>query len=226
MKPKAKKTKPDPDFLDLFIHRMNIKESKGIDSPRIRVKGEMVTADTQFDTTTSGNFLPERGEWEIQKEQWRELQEELPEEVIKDWDYEQKIDRHMDLEIFRVLESVYVPKKKVPPLRKLSKLIRAKDPEVRRPVDAQKKMTLQAEKAWQEALEDLELRSTLRLPHELRNWEDKEQYPTGHSKTNVALILNKHRTTIHDWVNDGTLEELPSGGISIAEIQRQMGKTP
>ena len=225
MKPKAKKNKPDPDFLDLFIHRMNMKESQGIDRPRTRIKGEMVTADRQFDMPIRGVY-PERGEWETEREQLRELQEELPEENIKDWDYAQKIDRSIDLDLFRVLESVYVPKKEAPPLRKLAKLIREKGSELKRPVDAQKRLALQAEKAWQEALEDLELRSTLRLPPHLRNWEDKEQYPTGHSKTNVALILNKHRTTIHDWVNDGTLEELPSGNISIAEIQWQMGKTP
>ncbi|MCZ6626261.1 MAG: hypothetical protein O7B35_18830, partial [Deltaproteobacteria bacterium] len=156
VKPKAKKNKPDPDFLDLFIHRMNMKESQGIDHPRTKVTGEMVTADSQFDTTPSRSF-PERGEWEIQKEQWRELQEGLPKEVIKDWDYEQKIDRHIDLELFRALEKVYVPKKEAPPLRELSNLFRAKEPELRRSVDAQKRMISLAEKAWREALADLDL---------------------------------------------------------------------
>jgi len=220
VKRKAKKNKPDPDFLDLFIHRMNMKESHGIERPRTKIKGEMVTADTQFDTTTSGSF-PERGGWEIQREQWRELKEELSEEDIKDWDYEQKIDRYLDLDLFRALEEVHAPQKTVPPLRQFAELMRHKGSP-----DTQKRLVLVMEKAWQEGLEDLELRSTRRLPLRLRNWEDKEQYPTGHSKTNVALILNKHRTTIHDWVNDGILEELPSGNISIAEIQWQMGKTP
>jgi len=128
--------------------------------------------------------------------------------------------------LISALEEVHAPKKTVPPLRQLAKLFREKGSDQKRSVDAQKRLALQAEKAWQEALEDLELGSTLRLPPDLRNWEDEEQYPTGHTKTNVAIILNKHRTTIHDWVNDGTLEKLPSGDISIAEIQRQMGKTP
>lgn len=156
MKPKAKKTKPDPDFLDLFIHRMNMRESQGIDSPRTKVTGEMVTADSQFDTTPSRSF-PEREEWEKEREQWRELQGELLEQDIEDWDYEQKIDRHIDLELFRALEKVYVPKNEAPPLRELSNLFRAKEPELRRSVDAQKRMISLAEKAWREALADLDL---------------------------------------------------------------------
>lgn len=156
MKPKAKKTKPDPDFLDLFIHRMNMRESQGIDSPRTKITGEIKTADGLFDVTPHRSF-PEREEWEKEREQWRELQGKLLEEDIKDWDYEQKIDRHIDLELFRALEKVYVPKKEAPPLRELSNLFRAKEPKLRRSVDALKRMISLAEKAWREALADLDL---------------------------------------------------------------------
>ena len=146
-----------------------------------------------------------------------ELGKELSEQDIKDWDYEQKIDQYLDLDLFRALEEVYVPQKTVPPLRQLAELMRHKGSP-----DTQKRVVLKMEKAWQEGLEDLELRSTRRLPLNLTNWEDEEIFPLGHTKKDTALILHVDRGTLYNWINAKLKKIYPSqtGHIPISEIKR------
>ena len=144
-------------FLDLFIRRMNVKEAQGVERPRIKIK-RIVKDGKPSDTTTTGNFLPEREEWKIEREEWSKLKAELPErgigkwDYIEDWDYEDKINRHIVLADFRTLVAVYVPQKEVPPLRKLAELPRWKGSP-----DVQRRRNQRMVKAWQEALEEFEI---------------------------------------------------------------------
>ena len=43
-------------FLDLFIHRMNMKESQGVERSRIKIKGGIRTKKGVHPSTPMGNF--------------------------------------------------------------------------------------------------------------------------------------------------------------------------
>jgi hypothetical protein len=133
-------------FLDLFIYRMNMKESQGVEKHRPKMKLGVIKNGKSSSFATRGSFLPER-------KQWKQIRTQHQDVGLKTRDYEQEIDRHMDLIYFEKLVSLYVIKKKsVPSLRMLSNLIRGN-----RSLDNQRKLAQRMRKAWQEALEDFEI---------------------------------------------------------------------
>ncbi len=66
-----------------------------------------------------------------------------------------------------------------------------------------------------------------RLPEHLKNWEDKEAYPLGHTHKDTASILNRSVKTVWNYVNKRTpplLHEHDDGNITIESIKTLLKK--
>ena len=126
-----------------------MKESQGVERSRIKIKGGIRTKKGVHPSTPMGNFLPER-------EEWNRLKALSEKAGVEEWDYEQKIDRHIDLSHFRKLVSIYVIGKKTSPSSwMLAKLFRDK-----RSPDEQIRLNQRMVKAWKEAQEEFEILGT------------------------------------------------------------------
>jgi len=66
------------------------------------------------------------------------------------------------------------------------------------------------------------IESDPRRPAEELEWKDETTYPTGHTITKTAVILNMARNTVYSWIKRGKIERLSTGLISISEIKRVM----